>query len=44
MSADHVQLEGPDFSLGVKLSAIADGAMLSGHVGDQAVAPRPARR
>ncbi len=37
MSADHVQLEGPDLSLGVKLSAIPDGAMLSGHVGDQPV-------
>ena len=37
MSADHVQLEGPDLSVGVKLSAIADGAMLTGHVGDQAV-------
>ena len=37
MSADHVQLEGPDLSLGVKLSAIPDGAMLKGHVDDQAV-------
>ena len=44
MSADHVQLEGPDLSLGVKLSAIPDGAMLSGHVGDRAGAPCPARR
>ena len=44
MSADHVQLEGPDLSLGVKLSAIPDGAMLSGHVGNRAGAPRPARR
>ena len=37
MSADQVQLEGTDFSLGVKLSAVPDGAMLSGYVGDQAV-------
>jgi NADPH-dependent 2,4-dienoyl-CoA reductase/sulfur reductase-like enzyme/nitrite reductase/ring-hydroxylating ferredoxin subunit len=37
MSAGNVQLEGPDLSLGVKLSALADGAMLSGHVDDQAV-------
>ena len=37
MSAENVQLEGPDFSLGVKLSAIADGDMLRGHVDDQAV-------
>jgi NADPH-dependent 2,4-dienoyl-CoA reductase/sulfur reductase-like enzyme/nitrite reductase/ring-hydroxylating ferredoxin subunit len=37
MSADHVQLEGPDLSLGVKLSAIPDGDMLKGYVGDQPV-------
>jgi NADPH-dependent 2,4-dienoyl-CoA reductase/sulfur reductase-like enzyme/nitrite reductase/ring-hydroxylating ferredoxin subunit len=37
MSADHVQLEGPDLSLGVKLSAIPDGDMLNGYVGDQPV-------
>ena len=37
MSADHVQLEGPDLSLGVQVSAIPDGAMLSGHVGNQPV-------
>ena len=37
MSAENVQLEGPDLSLGVKLSAIADGAMLTGHVDHQAV-------
>jgi NADPH-dependent 2,4-dienoyl-CoA reductase/sulfur reductase-like enzyme/nitrite reductase/ring-hydroxylating ferredoxin subunit len=37
MSADHVPLEGPDLSVGVKLSEIADGAMLTGHVGDHAV-------
>ena len=35
MSADHVQLEGPDLSLGVQVSAIPDGAMLSGHVGNR---------
>ena len=37
MSAENVQLQGPDLSIGVKLSAIADGAMLTGHVDDQAV-------
>jgi NADPH-dependent 2,4-dienoyl-CoA reductase/sulfur reductase-like enzyme/nitrite reductase/ring-hydroxylating ferredoxin subunit len=37
MTANHVQLEGSDFSRGVKLSAIADGAMLTGYVDDQAV-------
>ena len=37
MSADHVELQGPDLSLGVKLSAIPDGAMLNGYVDDQAV-------
>src|SRR6476661_7621191 len=37
MSADHVQLEGPDLSSGVKLSAIPDGDMLQGYVGDEAV-------
>ena len=37
MSAGNEQLEGPDFSLGVKLSDLAEGAMLSGHVDDQAV-------
>ena len=37
MSADHVQLEGPDLSLGVKVSAIRDGDMLNGYVGDQPV-------
>ena len=37
MSAENVQVEGPDLSLGVKLSAIADGAMLTGHIDDQAV-------
>lgn len=37
MSADHVQLEGPDFSRGVKVSAIPDGGMLGGHVDGQPV-------
>ena len=37
MSAENTQLEGPDLSLGVKLSAIADGDILKGHVDDQAV-------
>jgi NADPH-dependent 2,4-dienoyl-CoA reductase/sulfur reductase-like enzyme/nitrite reductase/ring-hydroxylating ferredoxin subunit len=37
MGADHDPLEGPDFSLGVKLSALGDGAMLTGHADDQAV-------
>ena len=36
MRGDHV-LEGPDLSLGVKLSAIPDGDMLKGHVDDEAV-------
>jgi NADPH-dependent 2,4-dienoyl-CoA reductase/sulfur reductase-like enzyme/nitrite reductase/ring-hydroxylating ferredoxin subunit len=36
-AAEHAQLQGPDFSGGVKLSAIADGAMLTGHVDDLAV-------
>ena len=37
MSAENVQLEGPDFSVGVRLSSVPDGAMLKGHVDDQAV-------
>ena len=37
MNAGNAQLEGPDFRLGVKLSTICDGAMVNGHVGDQAV-------
>ena len=37
MNADTQQLEGPDFSLGVKLSALPDGAMLTGHVDEQTV-------
>ena len=37
MSADQIQLEGPDLSVGVKLSELPDGAMLGGHVDDQPV-------
>ena len=37
MAADTQQLEGPDLALGVKLSVLADGGMLLGHVGDEAV-------
>ena len=37
MSVNNVELEGPDLSLGVKLSAIPNHAMVSGHVDDQAV-------
>jgi len=37
MTADNALLEGPDFRLGVKLSTILDGAMVEGHVDDQAV-------
>jgi len=41
MSADHVQLDGPDLSLGVSLFDLADGAMLGGHVdGDAALLAR----
>ncbi len=36
MTAIDHELEGPDFSGGVKLSAIADGAMLTGHIDDEA--------
>jgi NADPH-dependent 2,4-dienoyl-CoA reductase/sulfur reductase-like enzyme/nitrite reductase/ring-hydroxylating ferredoxin subunit len=35
MSNDSVEPEGPDFRHGVELSAIGDGAMLLGHIGDQ---------
>lgn len=37
MGNDHVQLERPDLRRGVKLSKLADGAMLTGHVDDEAV-------
>ena len=37
MSEDNAQPEGPDFTQGVPRSAIADGTMLLGHVGDEAV-------
>ena len=32
MSNDNAKLEGPDLSAGVKLDALSDGAMLTGHV------------
>ena len=37
MSAANMPLEGPDFRLGLKLSAVPDGAMLNGHVDNEAV-------
>ena len=37
MSNDNSQPAGPDLSLGVKLASIADGTMLSGRIGDEAV-------
>jgi len=37
MDADKAQFDGLDFSLGMKLSALSDGTMLTGHVNDQAV-------
>ena len=37
MSADQSQPSGPDLALGVPLAELADGAMLLGHVGDDAV-------
>lgn len=43
MSATAMKLSGPDLSQGVELSAIPDGAMLLGHVGEEPVlicAPR----
>lgn len=36
MSNDTVKPEGPDFRLGVQLSSIADGGMLSGRIDDEA--------
>jgi hypothetical protein len=36
LSNDQYQPDGPDFREGTKLSEIADGAMVSGRVGDQA--------
>ena len=35
--ADHPELSGPDLTLGVGLSELADGGKLLGHVGDEAV-------
>jgi NADPH-dependent 2,4-dienoyl-CoA reductase/sulfur reductase-like enzyme/nitrite reductase/ring-hydroxylating ferredoxin subunit len=37
MSNDNAQLEGPDLRAGVELKALADGAMLTGHVDGEAV-------
>jgi NADPH-dependent 2,4-dienoyl-CoA reductase/sulfur reductase-like enzyme/nitrite reductase/ring-hydroxylating ferredoxin subunit len=35
MSNDNGQSDGPDLRLGIELSSIPDGAMLSGHIDDQ---------
>ena len=37
MSTDPVQDRGPDFTQGVAIDALADGSMLAGHVGEDAV-------
>jgi apoptosis-inducing factor 3 len=37
MSTDQSKPKGPDLTQGIALDAIADGAMLGGHVGDDAV-------
>jgi NADPH-dependent 2,4-dienoyl-CoA reductase/sulfur reductase-like enzyme/nitrite reductase/ring-hydroxylating ferredoxin subunit len=37
MSADQSQPSGPDLALGIPLADLTDGAMLLGHVGDDAV-------
>jgi NADPH-dependent 2,4-dienoyl-CoA reductase/sulfur reductase-like enzyme/nitrite reductase/ring-hydroxylating ferredoxin subunit len=37
MSADAPELSGPDLRLGVPLSSLAEGAMLQGHAGGEAV-------
>ena len=37
MSADQSQASGPDLAQGVDASQLRDGAMLVGHIGDQAV-------
>jgi NADPH-dependent 2,4-dienoyl-CoA reductase/sulfur reductase-like enzyme/nitrite reductase/ring-hydroxylating ferredoxin subunit len=37
MSSDNVQTEGPDFGVGLSLTAISDGAMVAGHVDGEAV-------
>lgn len=37
MSEGHPQPSGPDLARGIALAELADGAMLLGHVGDQAV-------
>ena len=37
MSAAPSETAGPDLTLGVAVDAIADGSMLAGHVGEEAV-------
>ncbi len=37
MSDDHTSPSGPDFAQGVPVSSFAEGVMLAGHVGDDAV-------
>src|SRR5512140_2814113 len=37
MSQDNSELSGPDLTQGVDISALADGAMLLGHAGGEAV-------
>jgi len=37
MSSEHPKLDGPDFTLGISLTALADGAMLLGHANGEAV-------
>jgi NADPH-dependent 2,4-dienoyl-CoA reductase/sulfur reductase-like enzyme/nitrite reductase/ring-hydroxylating ferredoxin subunit len=37
MSADAVPPSGPDLRAGIQLSSLADGAMIQGHAGDEAV-------
>jgi apoptosis-inducing factor 3 len=37
MSGDHTRSDGPDLTRGVPMESLPDGAMLAGHVGDDAV-------
>ena len=37
MNAPSVEKTGPDLTLGVSIDALADGASLAGHVGDDSV-------
>ena len=37
MAAEQGKPQGPDLTLGVSLDQLADGSMLGGHVGDEAV-------